>query len=163
MNKLVAGCWLHSFRLVAHVLPLVSGCSRGFYDRMIHELCLANFKSNLGGLDPGLWCSWPDTMEWVHWDTWRIGWQIHKTCQHQSFCKERHGSIKENGHSIPVWSTFLTSRPKLGLNLDLEEVLDGLNLCLMDKEQHLRGLWHTLQPTTTGPLRSFILLATSGF
>ncbi|CAF98211.1 unnamed protein product [Tetraodon nigroviridis] len=49
--------------MAVSVLPLVSGCDRGFYEKMIQKLCLANFRSNLGGLDPGLWCSWPDTME----------------------------------------------------------------------------------------------------
>nr|BAE45310.1 receptor activity modifying protein 4 [Takifugu obscurus] len=48
--------------MAAHVLPLVSGCNRSLYERTIHDLCLANFRLDLGGLDPGLWCSWPDTM-----------------------------------------------------------------------------------------------------
>lgn len=51
----------------AQVLPLVSACNGGFYERMIHDLCLAKFKLDMGGLDRGLWCSWPNTMEWVHW------------------------------------------------------------------------------------------------
>uniref|UniRef100_A0A674NFY0 Receptor activity-modifying protein 1 n=1 Tax=Takifugu rubripes TaxID=31033 RepID=A0A674NFY0_TAKRU len=49
--------------MAAHVLPLVSGCNRSLYERTIHDLCLANFRLDLGGLDPGLWCSWPDTMK----------------------------------------------------------------------------------------------------
>uniref|UniRef100_A0A3P8T0V1 Receptor activity-modifying protein 1 n=1 Tax=Amphiprion percula TaxID=161767 RepID=A0A3P8T0V1_AMPPE len=49
--------------MAAQVLPLVSGCNRGFYERMISDLCLAKFKFNMGGLDPGVWCSWPDTTE----------------------------------------------------------------------------------------------------
>ncbi|CAK6969882.1 receptor activity-modifying protein 1-like [Scomber scombrus] len=30
---------------------------------MINDLCLAKFKFDMGGLDRGLWCSWPDTTE----------------------------------------------------------------------------------------------------
>ncbi|KAM3585423.1 uncharacterized protein V6R79_017620 [Siganus canaliculatus] len=51
--------------LAAQVLPSASaaGCDRGYYERMINHFCLAKFKLDMAGLDPGLWCSWPDTME----------------------------------------------------------------------------------------------------
>ncbi|XP_041834235.1 receptor activity-modifying protein 1-like [Melanotaenia boesemani] len=49
--------------LAAQVFPSVSGCNRGNYETIIHELCLAKFKFNMEGLDRGLWCSWPDTTE----------------------------------------------------------------------------------------------------
>ncbi|XP_029376894.1 receptor activity-modifying protein 1-like [Echeneis naucrates] len=49
--------------LAAQVFPLVSGCSTGLYERAINDLCLAKFKFDMGRLEGGLWCSWPDTME----------------------------------------------------------------------------------------------------
>ncbi|XP_070786872.1 receptor activity-modifying protein 1-like [Enoplosus armatus] len=49
--------------MAAQVLASVSGCNRSFYERMINDLCLTKFKLDMGGLDRGLWCSWPDTME----------------------------------------------------------------------------------------------------
>ncbi|XP_034533195.1 receptor activity-modifying protein 1-like [Notolabrus celidotus] len=47
----------------AQVLPSVSGCYLGFYERLIDDLCLVKFKFDMAALDRGLWCSWPDTME----------------------------------------------------------------------------------------------------
>uniref|UniRef100_G3PPB2 Receptor activity-modifying protein 1 n=1 Tax=Gasterosteus aculeatus TaxID=69293 RepID=G3PPB2_GASAC len=44
------------------ILPSASGCNRGFYER-INDMCLVKFKLDMGGLDRGLWCSWPDTSE----------------------------------------------------------------------------------------------------
>lgn len=55
------------FYFVAQVLASVSGCNRGVYTFLINDLCLANFTFNMENLDRGLWCSWKDTMEWVHW------------------------------------------------------------------------------------------------
>ncbi|GLD63433.1 receptor activity-modifying protein 1-like protein [Lates japonicus] len=49
--------------MAVQVLPAVSGCNRGFYERVINDFCLAKFKFDMGGLDRGLWCSWPDTTE----------------------------------------------------------------------------------------------------
>ncbi|XP_070711945.1 receptor activity-modifying protein 1-like isoform X2 [Pempheris klunzingeri] len=49
--------------MAAQAFPPVSGCNRGFYERMINDFCLAKFKFDMGGLDRGLWCSWPETME----------------------------------------------------------------------------------------------------
>lgn len=51
------------FRSAVHFLPSVSGCNRGFYERMINDLCFAKFEDDMGGLERGLWCRWPDTME----------------------------------------------------------------------------------------------------
>ncbi|XP_041638105.1 receptor activity-modifying protein 1-like [Cheilinus undulatus] len=47
--------------LAAQVLPSSSACNGGFYERMIDDFCLAKFRFDMAGLDPGLWCSWPDT------------------------------------------------------------------------------------------------------
>uniref|UniRef100_A0A8C2Z379 Receptor activity-modifying protein 1 n=1 Tax=Cyclopterus lumpus TaxID=8103 RepID=A0A8C2Z379_CYCLU len=47
----------------AQVLPSACGCNGGFYERTINDLCAAKFKFDMGGLDRGLWCSWPDTTE----------------------------------------------------------------------------------------------------
>ncbi|XP_076025891.1 receptor activity-modifying protein 1-like [Genypterus blacodes] len=41
----------------------LSVCNRDYYERMIDDLCLAKFKLDMAGLDGGLWCSWPDTLE----------------------------------------------------------------------------------------------------
>ncbi|XP_013875610.1 receptor activity-modifying protein 1 [Austrofundulus limnaeus] len=49
--------------LTAHVVPLASGCNVGSYETLIREFCLDEFHLNMRKLDPGLWCSWPDTME----------------------------------------------------------------------------------------------------
>ncbi|AWO95904.1 putative receptor activity-modifying protein 1-like [Scophthalmus maximus] len=49
--------------MAVHFLPSVSGCNRGFYERMINDLCFAKFEDDMGGLERGLWCRWPDTME----------------------------------------------------------------------------------------------------
>ncbi|XP_047432076.1 receptor activity-modifying protein 1-like [Mugil cephalus] len=49
--------------MAAQVLPCVSGCGRGLYEKLISELCLDKFKLDMRGLDRGLWCSWLDTME----------------------------------------------------------------------------------------------------
>ncbi|KAL7370414.1 hypothetical protein ABVT39_027948 [Epinephelus coioides] len=49
--------------MAAHVLQSVSACNRVYYERMINDFCLAKFKFDMGGLEQGLWCSWPDTME----------------------------------------------------------------------------------------------------
>ncbi|XP_068165697.1 receptor activity-modifying protein 1-like [Antennarius striatus] len=49
--------------IAALLLPPASGCNGGFYERTIHDFCLAKFKFDMGGLDRGLWCSWKDTME----------------------------------------------------------------------------------------------------
>ncbi|XP_034037966.1 receptor activity-modifying protein 1-like [Thalassophryne amazonica] len=49
--------------ITAQVLPPAWGCSRSFYERVITDLCLVKFKLDMGGLERGLWCSWPDTME----------------------------------------------------------------------------------------------------
>ncbi|KAL6115316.1 ramp1 [Pungitius sinensis] len=47
--------------LLLAVLPSISGCNGGLYERMINTHCLAKFKGDMAGLDRGLWCSWPDT------------------------------------------------------------------------------------------------------
>ncbi|XP_028322423.1 receptor activity-modifying protein 1-like [Gouania willdenowi] len=47
----------------AHVFSFVSACDRGFYQRIISDLCLAKFTLDIGGVDRSLWCSWPDTLE----------------------------------------------------------------------------------------------------
>ncbi|XP_026158001.1 receptor activity-modifying protein 1-like [Mastacembelus armatus] len=49
--------------MAGQVLPSVSDCNKGFYEKMINDLCLAKFKFDMGGLDRSLWCSWSDTME----------------------------------------------------------------------------------------------------
>ncbi|XP_056287644.1 receptor activity-modifying protein 1-like [Pseudoliparis swirei] len=49
--------------VAAQVLPSACGCNEAFYERMINDLCSAKFKFDMGGLDRGLWCSWPDTTE----------------------------------------------------------------------------------------------------
>ncbi|CAJ1086821.1 receptor activity-modifying protein 1-like [Xyrichtys novacula] len=49
--------------LAAQVLPSVSSCNGGFYERMINDFCLAKFNFDMAGLDQDLWCSWPDTDE----------------------------------------------------------------------------------------------------
>ncbi|XP_026219166.1 receptor activity-modifying protein 1-like [Anabas testudineus] len=49
--------------LAGQVLPSISGCNRDFYEKMLSDLCLVKFEFDMGGLEPGLWCSWPDTME----------------------------------------------------------------------------------------------------
>ncbi|KAM8722038.1 receptor activity-modifying protein 1-like [Acanthopagrus schlegelii] len=49
--------------VAAQVLPSVSGCNGAFYESKINDFCLAKFMFDMGGLERGLWCSWPDTME----------------------------------------------------------------------------------------------------
>nr|XP_020470937.1 receptor activity-modifying protein 1-like [Monopterus albus] len=49
--------------IAGQVLPSVPGCNKGFYKRTINDLCLAKFKFDMEGLDRGLWCTWPDTIE----------------------------------------------------------------------------------------------------
>ncbi|XP_042260104.1 receptor activity-modifying protein 1-like [Thunnus albacares] len=49
--------------MAAQVLPSVSACNRGGYEKTINDLCLEKFKVDLRGLDQDLWCSWPDTTE----------------------------------------------------------------------------------------------------
>ncbi|CAB1426865.1 unnamed protein product [Pleuronectes platessa] len=45
------------------VVPSASGCNRGFYERMINDFCFTKFELDMGGVERGLWCSWPDTTE----------------------------------------------------------------------------------------------------
>lgn len=47
----------------AHGVPVVTGCSSDFYERVITEFCLTKFTLEMEGLDPGLWCSWPQTLQ----------------------------------------------------------------------------------------------------
>ncbi|XP_034468814.1 receptor activity-modifying protein 1-like [Hippoglossus hippoglossus] len=49
--------------LAVLVVPSASGCNRGFYERMINDFCFTKFELDMGGVERGLWCSWPDTME----------------------------------------------------------------------------------------------------
>ncbi|XP_029942135.1 receptor activity-modifying protein 1-like [Salarias fasciatus] len=49
--------------MAAQVFPSVSGCNRGLYERIISDFCLAKFRFDMEGVDPGLWCSWMDTQE----------------------------------------------------------------------------------------------------
>ncbi|KAF7230112.1 receptor activity-modifying protein 1 [Nothobranchius furzeri] len=49
--------------LTAQVIPSVSGCKSHFYKTTIRDFCLDKFHLDMGRLDPGLWCSWPDTTE----------------------------------------------------------------------------------------------------
>ncbi|XP_054643450.1 receptor activity-modifying protein 1-like [Dunckerocampus dactyliophorus] len=49
--------------VVMVITASVSGCDRGLYERVIDDLCLAEFKFNMGSVGRGLWCSWPDTRE----------------------------------------------------------------------------------------------------
>ncbi|XP_014903395.1 receptor activity-modifying protein 1-like [Poecilia latipinna] len=49
--------------LTAHVGPSECGCDGRLYQKMINDLCFNHFKEEMGRLDSGTWCSWPETME----------------------------------------------------------------------------------------------------
>jgi len=49
--------------LVLLIAASASGCSAGFYERVVNDLCFGKFKLDMRALDRGLWCSWPDTTE----------------------------------------------------------------------------------------------------
>ncbi|KAM4538200.1 receptor activity-modifying protein 1-like [Fundulus diaphanus] len=49
--------------VVAHVRPSVSGCDGQLYEARINNLCSKKFHLDMGRLDSGLWCSWPETIE----------------------------------------------------------------------------------------------------
>ncbi|XP_061841418.1 receptor activity-modifying protein 1-like [Nerophis lumbriciformis] len=56
--------WLLRAACVVMVMTAsVSGCNRGLYEGVIDKLCLAKFHFDMGSVDRGLWCSWPDTSE----------------------------------------------------------------------------------------------------
>lgn len=41
----------------------VSGCDGRLYENMIGHFCLEHFQVEMEMLEPGLWCSWPETTE----------------------------------------------------------------------------------------------------
>ncbi|KAM4710701.1 receptor activity-modifying protein 1-like [Anableps anableps] len=49
--------------LVVHVHPSACGCDERLYETVINNLCLEPFQADMGRLDSGLWCSWPEIME----------------------------------------------------------------------------------------------------
>ncbi|MEQ2225093.1 hypothetical protein ILYODFUR_013990 [Ilyodon furcidens] len=49
--------------LAARVCPSVTGCDRRLYETVINDFCLEQFQLDMGRLNSGLWCTWPETME----------------------------------------------------------------------------------------------------
>uniref|UniRef100_A0A3P9PST3 Receptor activity-modifying protein 1 n=1 Tax=Poecilia reticulata TaxID=8081 RepID=A0A3P9PST3_POERE len=44
-------------------IPSQCGCDDRLYQKMINDFCFNHFKEEMGRLDSGMWCSWPETME----------------------------------------------------------------------------------------------------
>ncbi|XP_067116790.1 receptor activity-modifying protein 1-like [Osmerus mordax] len=61
--------WLSTWKLgivlcaAAHGVHAVSGCSSVYYESVITEFCLTKFTLDMEGLDPNLWCNWPQTLQ----------------------------------------------------------------------------------------------------
>ncbi|XP_047211570.1 receptor activity-modifying protein 1-like [Girardinichthys multiradiatus] len=49
--------------LAARVCHSVTGCDRQLYETVINDFCLEQFQLDMGRLNSGLWCTWPETME----------------------------------------------------------------------------------------------------
>ncbi|KAK2857035.1 hypothetical protein Q5P01_005770 [Channa striata] len=49
--------------VTGQILASASACNKGVFEKTINDFCLATFTHDMGGLDRGLWCSWPDIME----------------------------------------------------------------------------------------------------